>query len=374
MELDPMATQAMPAGGAPLPDEDVLTRSPQSLDTAVTGKTRVKWHRCHVPREVLSGLNKRSNFLGFAQTLAYLGLLALNAGAAIYSFKHWPWYVTALLVFVNGHWWHFLINGFHELVHDSVFRTQWLNAFFLRVLSFLGWYNHHWFWASHTEHHKYTLHPPDDSEVVLPQKHELGKVWQWGLVNWRYPWHTLRNQVRTVMGWIAAEDKWTATLFPASDPVRRRAWRRWGLVVLAGHALIAAAAIAMGYWIVLLVVTFPMMFGGWLHFFCNASQHVGLRDNVPDFRLCCRTIYLNPFLQFLYWHMNYHTEHHMFAAVPCYKLGKLHRAIKSQMPHCPNGLWETWKHIAWILEQQKVDPHYQFSAQLPEDAATGQPR
>lgn len=36
-----------------------------------------------------------------------------------------------------------MINGFHELVHDSVFRTQFLNAFFLRIFSFLGWYSHH---------------------------------------------------------------------------------------------------------------------------------------------------------------------------------------------------------------------------------------
>lgn len=43
-------------------------------------------------------------------------------------------------------------------------------------------------------------------------------------------------------------------------------------------------------------------------------QHAGLSDNVPDFRLCCRTMILNPFFRFLYWHMNYHTEHHMYAA------------------------------------------------------------
>ncbi|MGY8902743.1 MAG: fatty acid desaturase, partial [Flavobacteriales bacterium] len=31
---------------------------------------------------------------------------------------------------------------------------------------------------------------------------------------------------------------------------------------------------------------------------------------------------------FLYWHMNWHTEHHLYAGVPCYNLKKLHQAVK----------------------------------------------
>ena len=88
---------------------------------------------------------------------------------------------------------------------------------------------------------------------------------------------------------------------------------------------------------------------------------------MPDFRLCCRTIYLNPVVQFLYWHMNYHTEHHMFAAVPCYRLGRLHRMIKHEMPYCPNGLRETWKHIGEILQKQQEDPSYVYKAEVPKE-------
>ena len=91
-------------------------------------------------------------------------------------------------------------------------------------------------------------------------------------------------------------------------------------------------------------------------------------DNVDDYRLCCRTILLNPFVRFLYWHMNYHTEHHMYAAVPCYKLGKLHKAIQADLPNCP-GLFAAWKEIIAILQKQKLDPKYQFMAQLPTQAS-----
>jgi fatty acid desaturase len=51
--------------------------------------------------------------------------------------------------------------------------------------------------------------------------------------------------------------------------------------------------------------------------------------------------------------------------VPCYRLGKLHRRIKDELPYCPNGLRETWKHIAEILEREIIEPGYQFVTELP---------
>ena len=346
-----------------LSDQEVLTEGPQY--NVPPQKVRIKWYRCHVTREVLRELNRRNNFLGFAQTLGFLGVLAAASGVAAYASFHWPWYVTVLLVFVNGHFWHFLVNGFHELVHESVFSTRWLNRFFLRIFSFLGWYNHHLFWASHTEHHKYALHPPDDQEVVLPQKIDLKKLWKTSIINYRYPDSLLRSKFRSFTGYLDMGNPWIASLFPGTDPERRRAYVNWERAVLIGHLLIAGVSLAFGYWIVLLVITFPKMFGAWLQFLCNAVQHVGLQDNVPDFRLCSRTIYLNPVLQFLYWHMNYHIEHHMYAAVPCYKLGRLHKLIKHEMPYSPRGLHETWKHIAKILDRQEHDTNYQYVAELP---------
>lgn len=330
---------------------------------------RVAWYRCPVPRERLKELNRKSDALGFAQTLGFLAVLAAASGAAIYSSLHWPWYVTALLVLVNGHFWHFIVNGFHELIHDSVFRTRWLNRLFLRIYSFIGWYNHHVFWASHTAHHKYTLHPPADREVEIPGSFDLQDFWKSGIVDLRYVPAVLKGYARTVRGYVGPAGSWIADLFPPSAPERRRARRNWDRIVLFGHLAIAAAALANGLWVVPLVITFPRAFGGWLQRLCNATQHIGLQDNVPDYRLCCRTIYLSPVLQFLYWHMNYHTEHHMYAAVPCYRLGRLHRLIRRDMPRCTRGLRETWTQIARILERQAREPDYRFVPELPAAAS-----
>lgn len=324
---------------------------------------RVKWYRTKLTREQMSALNRKSDLLGFLQTGGYLGLLAGTATASIYSADHWPWYATLAILYFHGTCYNFLVNGFHELIHDSVFKTRWLNGFFLRIFSFLGWYNHHFFWASHTEHHKYTLHPPDDLEVELPMPLTLKGFLQNAIVNPWALWWKLCNVAQIASGHV--QGQWGEHLFPETDPDARRKLRNWARLILIGHAAIVATSLVMGWWMVPIVTTFAPFYGGALHYLCNNSQHAGLQDEVADFRLCCRTLYLNPFFRFLYWHMNYHTEHHMYAGVPCYRLGKLHRLIKHEMPDCPRGLFATWRQIIGIYRHQKANPDYRFDPQIP---------
>src|SRR5215213_8533516 len=87
---------------------------------------RVQWYGVPVGRENLSALNKRSDLKGFLQTGGYLGLLALTGTAAYLCAMRLPlpWnIIVSIPVFLfHGMCWHFMVNGFHELVHDSVFR------------------------------------------------------------------------------------------------------------------------------------------------------------------------------------------------------------------------------------------------------------
>ena len=83
------------------------------------------------------------------------------------------------------------------------------------------------------------------------------------------------------------------------------------------------------------------------------TQHISLLDNVDDFRKCCRTFVPNPLVRFLYWHMNFHIEHHMYVGVPCYRLGRLHRLIEDDLPPSPVGILQTWREINEILVRQR---------------------
>jgi fatty acid desaturase len=161
---------------------------------------------------------------------------------------------------------------------------------------------------------------------------------------------------------------WEHTLFPDGDGLGRRLLMRWARILLIGHALIVAASVLSGHWIIALVVTGARFYGGGLQWLCNNTQHIGLQDNVPDFRLCCRTIKLNPFVRFLYFQMNYHTEHHMYAAVPCYNLAKLRAAVDHEMPAMSGGLLPAWREIIGILRRQEKDPGYQHVFELPRPA------
>ncbi len=331
--------------------------------------TAIRWYRPKLDKDVLAGLNRKSDFKGFLQTGGYLGVLCATGTLFVYACFHWPWFAVPAL-FLHGACCAFLINGFHELVHDSVFKTRWLNRFFLKIFSFLGWYNHIGFWASHSEHHRFTLHPPDDLEVVLPQQVTLKQILKFGIVDLNGLRYVIPGTLRSARGHLGGE--WDTYLFTKKKPEMRPALHRWAATVLVGHTLVAILSISTGYWPVAIAVSFGRFFGGGIQFMCNATQHIGLTDEYPDFRICCRTFTLNPILQFLYWHMNYHTEHHMFAGVPCYNLAKLHRLIKAELPPSPNGLISTWKEISSILKRQKTDPTFQFVPEIP-NAANGEP-
>ncbi len=327
----------------------------------------IRWYRTPLPKEEIKSLYERSDWKGSVQTLGYLGILLLTFALALYSFLYWPWYVTAGLVFLHGMTRAFGINGVHELGHGTVLKTAFWNRFFCKILAVLSWVNDENFNASHTRHHRYTLHPPDDLEVVLPVRLMVRHFFLTGFIDVKGFWNALVNYVRFSRGRFQGE--WELTLFPPDAPEKRRPSLGWARLTLTIHLAVAVVSLFYGLWIIPILFSLCPFIGGWLFFLCNNTQHIGLQDNVPDFRLCCRTFTLNPLVRFLYWQMNYHTEHHMYAAVPCYHLGQLHRLIRHDLPPCPAGLIQTWREIVAIQKRQEEDPDYQHQALLPGQAA-----
>ena len=309
-------------------------------------------------------LNAKSDLKGFTQTLGHLGILLALATLALYGFGRWPWWLVVLLVFLHGTVATFAVNAVHELVHKSVFKTQALNRFFVRIYAFLAWMNFEHFYRSHMRHHQFTLHPPDDLEVVLPVRILVRDFFLTGFVNPKGMVNTIKTTIRLARGKF--EGDWESTLFPADKPENARPVIRWARFLLLGHALIVLVSLSFGWWLLPILTTLTPMYGSWLFFMCNNTQHIGLQDNVDDFRLCCRTFTVNPIVQFLYWHMNFHIEHHMYAAVPCYNLAALHQAILHDLPACPAGLIATWQEIFMIQQKQAKDPSYQYVVKLPD--------
>ncbi len=334
-----------------------------------TSNRRVEWYRTPLDKETLARLNAKSDFLGLMQCLGPLAILAATAFGAVYGLSHHLWALAALSFFCYGTVASFAINAVHELGHKSVFKSQKLNQFFLRIYAFHGWIHFEHFYNSHMRHHQFTLHQPDDLEVTLPIKVLTKNFFLYGFFNYgAFKWH-VPTCLRLGRGDFKGE--WELKLFPPDQPEKALPIRRWARFLLWAHGTVIASSLILAVvlgpiWLMLAVlVSLTPSYGGWLHFLCNNTQHIGLQDDVPDFRLCCRTFTVNPLVQFIYWHMNFHIEHHMYAAVPCYKLKQLHNAIKHELPPTPHGLISTWKEIADIQRKQCEDPEFQYVAPIP---------
>lgn len=339
----------------------------------------VTWYRSPLARDEMKRLLERSDLLALAQTLPHL-LLILASGTAVCLaflqparlFGAWSaWWLLAMppLLLLHGFLCSFAINAVHELGHGTVFKTRWLNRLFEHVFAFIGWIQHDQFTVSHTRHHRYTLHYPDDQEEQLPKRCDPRGMWRGGgifdvRIVQRYV-NNFRNQWRIATGRAGFDGAWQTVLFPADQPELRKPMKRWAWCLLLGHGSVLVGSIALGWWPLPLVVSLGGAYGQVIQGLMNNTQHIGMMKAVPDARLCCRTFTVHPVLQYFYWHMNYHLEHHMYAAVPCYRLGALHRTILADLPPTPHGLCATWAEINAIQAKQAVDPTYEQRPALP---------
>jgi fatty acid desaturase len=331
----------------------------------------VPWYRCPIDRKELQTLSKRRNLRGWVQAVGHLLLLAATGGITYYCFAEGIWVGFGLGLFAHGTIYSF-IPGLvtHELSHGTVFATKSLNAFFLRLYSLISWTDFHHYKRSHTFHHLYTLHPRGDREVVLPINPRLDALQILWLFTFNVPRFrlVLRNTVRLAFTKRFSRE-WSDAIFPPEAQAARRQAVNWARIMLAFHGALIAVSIVLQLWVLPLLITFGIFIANWWAYFIGLTMHTGLRDNVPDFRLCCRSIKLDPFSQFIYWYMNYHTEHHMYAAIPCYNLPKLAKTIAWDMPQ-PRTVAGAWREMRETHRRQQKDPSYQYDTPLPEHNRT----
>lgn len=120
-----------------------------------------------------------------------------------------------------------------------------------------------------------------------------------------------------------------------------------------------------------MIVSGAVFIGNWRRYFVGVPMHCGLRSNVADFCKCARSIKLDLLTGFLYWHMDWHLEHHMYAAVPCYNLKRLHQAVAQDMP-VPRTLWGAWREMRSVWRRQRCEPDHAFDTPVPSEAVVAQ--
>ena len=242
---------------------------------------RIRWYRCPIEAETLRELVQPSDVRGLLQAVGHLAIWVATGSLAYTFFTLEIWWGFCLFLFLHGTVAAFFTAAHHELCHTTVFRTRWLNEFFLRVFSFLGWLNFEIYRFSHSYHHRFTLFVEGDREEVMPENPSLG------------PLYLLQLFTVNITGGYHAR----------------------GLV--------------------------PTL-----------RNFVRIASNRMD-----KT-------QFLYWYMNWHVEHHMYGAVPCYNLEKLHRAVAHDMPE-PRTLIGAWKEMRETWRRRQQEPDYEHDTPVP---------
>lgn len=344
---------------------------------------RVEWYRCPIELSKLRELSKRSDLQGWFQAGGHLALFVLTATLVYLFWSRSNWLGFVIALFAHGTVGSFFVGvAPHELGHGTVFRTKKLNKIFMYLFSLLSWWDPFDYASSHTYHHRYTLHPEGDRENLLPLHPSVGRTFllqlftvnlltqpgrtfgKGGLIS------TVLVTIKSAFGIVGSAEvpinEWLRALH-ADQPKEHRKSIRWSRILLLFHGSILVISIVTGLWVLPLIFTFFPFIANWLSYFVGLTQHCGLQENVPDFRKSVRSITLNPLAEFLYWRMNWHIEHHMYAGVPCYNLKKLYYEVADDMPE-PRTLVGAWQEMLETWRRQQTDPTYEFDTPLPPTA------
>ncbi|MDF2838117.1 MAG: fatty acid desaturase, partial [Paenibacillus sp.] len=312
-----------------------------------------------IPRPKMKELMKRKDGPAIRDTIIWFCALGLFGYLAFLSWGTW-WAVPAFLAYGilyatpgDSRW--------HECGHGTAFKTPWMNEVVYQIASFLVLRSATpWRW-SHSRHHTDTIIVGRDPEIVT----ERPPIWKILLLQifhlYGGPVEVKRFVLHT-FGKLEAHEK---EYIPASEyrKVFREA-RIYMLIILA----VLAACLYTGSILPAMFVFLPSFYGNFVVLLFGICQHLGLYEDVLDHRLNTRTVYMNPVFRFLYWNMNYHTEHHMFPMVPYHALPKLHEEMKHDCPAARPSLWAALKEVVGALRKQKEDPAYVVVKPLPDTA------
>jgi fatty acid desaturase len=297
----------------------------------------------------LRELSVKSNARGFMRVGSHLAALTASGAAVFLSWGSW-WAVPAVMA--HGILVNFLYAGQHELSHWTVFKTRRLNEIFGRIFGFILVYPRDFDQIQHFAHHRYTQDWECDGELAR-ERYTLASYLLW-VLGPTYWYTRVRRVVRFSIG-IVSEP-----YIPAgrkAEVIREAHWH------LAGYAAIAAASLALQSWLAVELWILPMLAMKPVHQLQNTIEHLGL-PHVDTIIQNTRTTRTNALMRWLAWNMQYHTAHHAFPGVPCYRLPELHGALFAESSRRP----PTMSYLAFQWAVIRAFWNGRTEADYPDDA------
>ena len=319
-----------------------------------------KWHRCIVDAEVLKKLNKKSDYAGFKHMFIYFISLFISGYLAYITWGS-VWCIIFFIIY--GNIYACSDSIWHETGHKTAFKSKFWNNFFYHIASYMNNFEPvRWRW-SHYKHHSHTaFDDPLDFEIVVKKPTDLFLFFSNFI-----PFATIfmfhkSLQFETIKHALGFTTNVMEQCIPKKEKLACRNSARihtgiWVIIILISFLFQS--------WLPVLFLVLPGFYGKTLIASFGLMQHTGLQENIKDHRYSTRTVYLNPIFSFLYWHMEFHIEHHMYPTIPSYNLPKLHQIIKNQMPIAKNGLWDAYKEILPAIFKQARNPNYKIKLSIP---------
>jgi fatty acid desaturase len=321
------------------------------------GLVTTEWYQTPISRQRMKELTKRRNGPAIRNTLLWLGLL-IGSGVAGYLLWGTWWAVLAFALY--GVFYTAADARWHECGHGTAFKTPWMNDVVYYLASFMYLRPATaWRW-SHQRHHSDTFVAGRDPEIV--RRPSVLRMFYLAFINLFTPPNEIKRIVNHAFGRLLPDER---DYVPESEH-RKVVWegRIYLIIILSvmGWSLFTLDIRPM-----LFIIT-PLFYGSWIWVIYVFPQHVGLHEDVLDHRLNTRTVYMNPFIRFLYLNMNYHIEHHMFPLVPFYNLRALHEEMKHDCPTPTPNLWTAFKEVYYAFKMQTTNPYHVIERPLPPTA------
>ena len=319
-----------------------------------------KWYRCSVDREELKKLLQKSDWAGFKHILIYFGSLFFVGYLAYIAWGTW-WSLLFFLIY--GNIYACSDSMWHETGHKTAFKSKFWNSFFYQIACFMNNFEPvRWRW-SHFKHHGHTaFDDPLDFEIAIHKPTDLFFFFSHFIPFSQILLFHKSLHFETIKHSLGINTQVMDQCIPEKERLKCINSAR---VHVSLWIIIIVTSIFFQTWLPVLYFVLPGFYGRTLIVFFALSQHTGLQENIKDHRLSTRTMHLNPVFSFLYWHMEYHIEHHMFPTVPSYNLPKLHTMIKNQTPPAKKGLWGAYSEIIPAIIKQAKDPNYKISLSVP---------
>ena len=317
---------------------DDLRRVAPTRAAAAPGSGNAVSRRLLSPAE-LASLTELNDWRSLAAVTLTGGIIAVAMAFAVVV---WPSPWVALAVVIIGIEQHALFILAHESAHYRLFRSRLLNDALGRAIGMTSGISMCTYRVIHRLHHN-NLYTEEDPDTAIHGGYPRGVAYLWkklaqdlaGLNAWK--------TFAYFFGAPAINAATNRALRPLDDtsPALRAAARkdRWAVLTLQLGAPLAAFSFAGAHGLTLYLVLWVLPLVTVLQPILRLraiAEHGGVTDLTSPLtaarcnRTCGSAANLIGRALLFPHHVNYHLEHHLYPAVPHYRLAELHRLLQSK--------------------------------------------